>query len=162
MVADVVLQERFDLGMREASRAKVCQGVLNQLAAEPVTTKAGGNRQVGDVADSRGPVLPGGNVADDLPIVLGDEDAPRLASRVVVEMPGLAPPPVVAIDRPELLLDPLITRDAVERGDGNRLARRQVVGSVGSDEHASRGSGTRGRESGVGSRESGKRLQIAN
>lgn len=152
VVADIVLHESFDLGMREAGRAKVGQGVLDQLPAQAVAPILGGDCQVGNVADPHGPVLPCGNVAGDLPIVFGDEDPAWLARRVVVEVPGLAPSPIVAVDRTALALDPLIDRNSVERGNRNRLERWQVVGSVRADEHG-------GRESGVGG--SGKRLQIA-
>src|SRR5687767_5936536 len=77
VVADVVLHQRFDLGVREARAAEVGQGVRDELPTKALPAKAGCDGQVRNVADARLAILPGRDIADDLPLVLGDEDALR-------------------------------------------------------------------------------------
>src|SRR5262249_60946594 len=59
--------------------------------------------------------------------------------QVVVDVPRLAPAPVVTGDRAETLLEVLVNRDAVERFHSDALQRLAVGFTVRADEHETSG-----------------------
>ena len=127
--------EGFDLGVREAGGAEVIEGVLDERAAQTLIAMAGGDGQVGNVANASGAVLPGGDVADDLAAVFRHKDAGSVAGNVVVNVAGLAPPPIVAIDDAKGLFNAVVDRDAGEAFDCEALQVEKVGGRVRADLH---------------------------
>src|SRR5262245_19672975 len=135
VVADGVLGEGLDFGVSEAGGAEVTHGVLEECAAQASVTVGGGDGEVGDMAHAGGAVLPGGDVADDLTGVFGHKNTGDVAGDVVVDVAGLAPLPVVAVDRTERFLDAVIDRDALKAFDGETLEVGEVGWDVGADVH---------------------------
>ena len=135
VLADFVLLQCFDLGVRQSAGAEVLQGVFDQLPPEATASSIRFDCEVGDVADPSFAVQPRRDATDNAAVDLCHEDATRIASDIVVQMPSLPPLPVVIVNHSEQPLHPLIDRYAVKRCDGDSLERRQVVGTKGTDEH---------------------------
>ena len=73
--ADVVLVQRFDAGVGQAFGGEIGKGFFEQASADAALLEFGQDREVGDAADAGGLVDACGDVADDLPVDFGDEDA---------------------------------------------------------------------------------------
>src|SRR6266567_767644 len=101
--------------------------MLDERAAETLIAMRRRDGQVGNMADASSVVLPSGDVASNLPLVLRDEYARRIAGHIIVDMAGLAPPPVVAIDDSKRFFDAV-----VDRNTGKALDRKPLkFGNIG-------------------------------
>jgi hypothetical protein len=88
------------------------------------------------VAEAGFGVLPGGDVADDTAVVIGDKDARGLALDIDIDVAGLAPAPIVTVDRSEGGFHTLVDGNAREGLDGDPFQVGQVGGLIGSNVHA--------------------------
>jgi len=138
VIADRVLSQRFDLGVSQAGCAKLIQSVLDELPAEALIPMGGCDGEVGNVTDSGCAVLPGRDVADYLTIIVRHENAGGIAGDVVVDVPGLAPLPIVAVDRSELLVNAVVDGNADEALGGEELQGFQIARLIGANSHAQR------------------------
>ncbi len=127
MIADVVLNERFDFSMCQSAGTEPVERELNQLAAQAFTAAFGREDNVWNMTNPGCVVFPSRNESDSLPVDLNDEDPVPVAFDVDIQMPPLPPLPIVTIDRPEFPFDCLIDRNAVEGFDQYRSQDRQVV-----------------------------------
>src|SRR5262249_61471082 len=73
---------------------------------------------------------------DDAAFVLGYEHALRVSRDIRLDLPGLPPAPVVAVDEAEAGFQVLVEADAVERLHGDPAQSIKIVGPIGSDVHA--------------------------
>src|SRR5258708_5613398 len=75
---------RFDHGEGQAFGGKVVDGMLNQLASEPLAPRFRDNREIGDATLAGGAVDRGRNVTEDAGVIFRDEDAVRIVGGVIV------------------------------------------------------------------------------
>src|SRR5262245_1921982 len=80
-------------------------------------------------------ILPGRDIADDLAILFGDKNARRFAGYIVIDMPRLSPPPIMAIDHTKALLDAMIDRYADEPLGRQTLQMFEVARLIRADMH---------------------------
>jgi hypothetical protein len=121
VVADGVLGESFNLGVRETGGAEMIDGMLDERSAEALVAMGGGDSEIWNVANSGRAVLPGGDIADDLAIVFGHEDTGGIAGDIVVDVPRFAPFPIMAIDQAKMLFDAVVDGNAGKALDGEAL-----------------------------------------
>jgi hypothetical protein len=120
VLADLVLLEGFNLGYGHTRLLKVSQGVLEQSTAEPLATGSSAYDQIMDPADARLDVALHGDVADNFTVLFIKGDS-QLGSRqvdVAVDVACLPPPPSLAGDWSQPLIDVVIDGNAFKAGDG--------------------------------------------
>src|SRR5262245_5109923 len=115
MLTRGVLVERFDPRERQALGPELLECMLDQPATDAPAAVSLAHHEVRDRADARLAIEPRGDEADDRAVVLGDPDRGVRSVGVAVDVPRLAPAPVVTRNHAEPPLDVLVDRDAVER-----------------------------------------------
>ena len=129
-----VLLEGLDLHRLHSLAAHELKGVLHHLSAETLPLAFRVDGHVRDPANAAVAVQAGRDVAEDLPFILTDEDAPGVVSGdISVDVAQLAEPPVLLSDGAELLLDVAIDGDPVEADRRDLLEAFEVVGAVGAN-----------------------------
>src|SRR4051794_21076491 len=82
--------------------------------------------EIRNVANACGAILPGGDIADDLALFVGNENAGRIAGHVFIDVTRLAPTPIMMVDEAKPLFDAVIDGNADEALDGEAFQMFQV------------------------------------
>jgi hypothetical protein len=126
MMAGGVLSHGFDHGISQTFTAKVIEHVLDQLPAQTAIAKISRYRKIRNAAFPGLAIESRRDITDDASFSFGDENARRIGSDIFVDVPRLAPTPVVAVKNAQRLLDVLFERYAGKRFDRQLLERFQV------------------------------------
>jgi hypothetical protein len=114
VLAGGILRHRFDHRVGQALPAEIIECVFDELASESLTSEFGRDGEVWDAAFAGDAINQRGDVTSHGALRFGYEDAVRVGRYILVEMPGLAPSPVVPVQHAQRFLDILFERDASE------------------------------------------------
>src|SRR5678816_654380 len=119
VLADFVSLQRLDHRVGQTLAAKVIQSVLDEPATEPLATRFGDKRDIGNATLAGRTIHRRRDVTHYLASALCDKNSARVGSGIVINVAHLSPSPVVAVQNSEMLLQQLIGGRAAKSFGGD-------------------------------------------
>lgn len=140
VITNRVLGQRLDLGVGHSPEPEVLTGMFEQPASPALSSQGSDHNHIRDMTNARLLITPGRHITLGTIVVIDEgENALRIATHVVIEMPGFPPPPVVPSNDPMNPFDSLIDGDTIERLDGHLFQSIEVGGQKRTNVHGSLG-----------------------